>query len=197
MTTSEKSTRSQLSVSPTILPGRSYLSLVLEVPERIQRVVMDWRRDNGAEPGYPLHITVFMTELGEEPLRSAREFLRGLRADRGSWSEAKISLSGTGTFRPISDVVFLTISDGGDFLRRFHERCRSFRDSASPFLFHPHMTIAQNEDRRLLEAALYDFRHFRESFTVDRVSAYLSDSEGWSHLGDVRLASGSNREAGV
>ncbi len=195
MTTPEQPTSPRLSVSPTILPGRSYLSLVLEVPEHIQKVVMDWRRDNGADPGHPLHITVFMTELGEDPLRSAREFLRGLGADRGSPGEATISLSGTGTFRPISDVVFLTISDGDDFLRRFHDRCRAFRDSASPFLFHPHMTIAQNEDRRLLEAALYDFRHFHASFTVDRVSAYLSDAHGWSHLGEIRLAGRLPREA--
>ncbi|WP_085528690.1 2'-5' RNA ligase family protein [Kocuria massiliensis] len=185
MGASESPLSRAVSVSPTILPGKSYLSLILEVPDDVQDAVMNWRRQHGAAEGYPPHITVFISELGEKPYVEANRFLREMRSELRGRGPAEIALSGTGTFRPISDVVYLALARGSDFLNHLHEQCRRIRNSASPFMFHPHMTIVQNERRRLLEAAFRTFDAFEAHFTVHRACAFLSDEEGWTHLGNI------------
>lgn len=179
--------RGKIGVSPTILPGKSYLSLVLDVPACVHEDVMQWRSHHCSHPGHPLHITVFIAELGERPEESAERFLSEFEDLCLGLGPGRITLTGTGTFRPMSDVVFLSVGDGTEFLHELHNRCLKLLDSASPFLYHPHMTLTQNEGRRTLEAALADFRDFTATFPVTGLDAYIGDETGWRSLGRVDL----------
>ncbi|WP_129662294.1 2'-5' RNA ligase family protein [Rothia uropygialis] len=177
----------KISVSPTILPGHSYLSLVLDVPLQVHEDVIRWRSEHCTGTGVPLHITIFIAELGENPEEEATGFLSELREKCRGLAPGNLTLSGTGTFRPMSDVVFLSVGEGEDFLTDLHERCLSLRQSASPFLYHPHMTLTQNENRSTLEAALADFRDYRVTFPLRGMDAYIGEVSGWRPLGRINF----------
>lgn len=177
----------RVSPSPTIGHGRSYLSLVLDVPREVREDVTRWRDAHCTTHEASVHITVFITELGDRPEEKAELFLGKLRRLVGQFGTGTITLVGTGTFRPMSDVVFLSVGEGDQLLRSLHEQCLTLGDSASPFLYHPHMTLVQDEPRRTLESALADFRDYWATVPVHALKAYIGDVTGWRPAGTVPL----------
>ncbi|HPU13484.1 MAG TPA: 2'-5' RNA ligase family protein [Aeromicrobium sp.] len=92
-----------------------------------------------------------------------------------------IRLLGTGTFRPISPVVFVAISEGIAQIEMLAEGVRNAIEAPqAEFPFHPHVTVAHNVDDQALDLALRDLRDFECEFAVDAVHLYVDDPEtGW------------------
>lgn len=109
-------------------------------------------------------LDAFVTDL-ERVARSHPPFLMMLR--------------GTGTFRPVSPVVFVAVAQGIGQCEALQSDVRSHtveRDLEFPY--HPHVTIAHHVPDRNLEDAFEDMADFRAAFEVTGFDLYEQDTEG-------------------
>lgn len=90
-------------------------------------------------------------------------------------------LRGTATFRPISPVVFIAVSQGISYTEMLAKSVRSALEVDDPaFPFHPHVTIAHNLDDASLDRAYDELSGFECQFTVDHFALYQHDDvDGW------------------
>ena len=102
-----------------------------------------------------------------------------VRSVARDWEPFRVEINGTGTFRPVTPVVYLRIREGGEQCRALHEALHEEQlVSASPFAFHPHVTIAQAVDEEDLDRAQRLLRTYRAGFLVDRIGLYELDGNG-------------------
>lgn len=88
-------------------------------------------------------------------------------------------LSGTGTFRPVSPVVFVQVSSGIAQCEVLERAVRSGPvDRQLEFPYHPHVTVAHHVDDEALDRAFADLADFRCAFPVDSVELYHHDTDG-------------------
>jgi 2'-5' RNA ligase len=78
-------------------------------------------------------------------------------------------LSGTGTFRPVSPVVFVQVSQGSAIARRSSAPCalRAGRATDLDFPYHPHVTSPITSAEDALDAAFDELADFRCRFLGD------------------------------
>ena len=163
--------------SPTIRPGQVYAGVVIELPEPVGRELQDWRASFGDPASYavPAHITLMIAPRSE----SWEDVVERVRVVAREWEPFRVEINGTGTFRPVSPVVYLRIREGEEQCRALHEALHEERlVSASPFEFHPHVTIAQAVREEDLNRAQDMLRTYRAGFLVDRIGLYELDGEG-------------------
>lgn len=101
-----------------------------------------------------------------------------------------VHLRGTGSFRPVSSVVFVTVANG---ISDCELLARDVRVGAlrQPLLYpyHPHVTVAHNvADDRLDE--VYDgLSDFSARFVVDRLTLHRQEADGhWEPIRTFALA---------
>lgn len=99
----------------------------------------------------------------------------------GSLAPFSMQLRGTGTFRPVSPVVFVAVSLGISYTEMLADAVRTALNSPEPeFPFHPHVTVAHNLDDESLDRAFTDLRDFECEFTVSEFALYHhEDPHGW------------------
>lgn len=90
-------------------------------------------------------------------------------------------LRGTGTFRPVSPVVFVAVSQGISYTEMLASTVRRVLDVAEPqFPFHPHVTVAHKLDDALLDRAFDELHDFECEFVVDAFALYHHENgSGW------------------
>lgn len=101
----------------------------------------------------------------------------------------EVVLRGTGTFRPVSDVVYIQVAQGVSACETLETALR-----AGPvrreldFYYHPHVTVAHNVPVDKLDRAFEELADFHVSFTVDAIHLYeLGSDEVWRSTHDFRL----------
>lgn len=101
-------------------------------------------------------------------------------------------LRGTGTFRPVSPVVFIAVSQGISYTEMLAKCVRRALDAPEPeFPFHPHVTIAHNLDDASLDRAYDELGTFECQFSVDEFALYHHDDiAGWVPQHTFALGSG-------
>ncbi len=104
-----------------------------------------------------------------------------LRAAAAELRPFSVTLRGTGTFRPVSPVVFVAIAGGVESIEGVASAVHTKLDaSPAEFPFHPHVTVAHNIDDNALDRAHADLSDFECTFQVDSFELYLHESEaGW------------------
>lgn len=100
-------------------------------------------------------------------------------------------LRGTGTFRPVSPVVFIAVSQGIFGTEILAKALQSELDvPESDFLFHPHVTIAHNLTDDVLDRAYDELANFECVFQVTAFHLYLHEDEnGWTPRREFLLGS--------
>ncbi|MEJ7634168.1 2'-5' RNA ligase family protein [Aeromicrobium sp.] len=90
-------------------------------------------------------------------------------------------LRGTGTFRPVSPVVFIAVSQGISYTEMLAQCVRRALGASEPeFPFHPHVTIAHNLDDASLDQAYEELSSFECQFAVNEFALYHHlDGAGW------------------
>ncbi len=167
----------------------STIGVAIAVPEPWGSRLQDYRTDLGDKSalGIPTHITlmppvdVTATELPavEEHLARAAEQNSGF----------KIHLRGTGTFRPVSPVVFVVVVEGISACEQlaFSVRRGPLAQDLQ-FPYHPHVTVAHHLDDEALDQAFEDLSDFECAFAADRFSLYVhDDGSGWVPTRDFPL----------
>jgi 2'-5' RNA ligase len=119
----------------------------------------------------PTHITLLPpTPVAERDLEQVEEHLRKVaEAER----PFEIHLRGTGTFHPVSPVVFVSIALGISDCERVEGAVRSGPLSRElTFPYHPHVTVAHDLPREVLERAFDELAGFDVRFPVWGFSLY-------------------------
>ncbi|QGN56591.1 2'-5' RNA ligase family protein [Nostocoides sp. HKS02] len=119
----------------------------------------------------PTHVTLLPpTEVDDAQLASAVTHLEQVAEQGHSFS---MVLRGTGTFRPISPVVFVQVSGGlaeCEVLERAVRRGPLARDL--DFYYHPHVTVAHHVPEDSLDRAFQELADFECTFTVREFYLY-------------------------
>jgi 2'-5' RNA ligase len=106
-------------------------------------------------------------------------FLEHLLAVTASAEPFDMVLSGTGTFRPVSPVVFVQVSRGIPNCEALERAVRSGPvERLLDFPYHPHVTVAHHLDEPALDRAFESLADFRCAFRVASVELYHHDHDG-------------------
>jgi 2'-5' RNA ligase len=96
-------------------------------------------------------------------------------------SSFEVHLRGTGTFRPVSPVVFVDVVEGIGHLEQLAADVRSGPLVVEhTFPYHPHVTIAHDLPEAALEQAFVELERYDAAFDVDRMWLYVHNLKtGW------------------
>ncbi len=135
----------------------------------------------------PTHITLLPPVDVDEVL--VPEIVEHLAQVAAATAPYVVHLRGTGTFRPVSPVVFVGVVEGisaCELLATAVRRGPLAIDAAFPY--HPHVTVAHHLDADLLDRAFEEMGSFDCRFTVARFSLYVHrDGRGWVPTRDFPL----------
>ena len=157
------------------------VGVALAIPQPWARQLQDYRTSIGDTTAtqIPTHVTLVPpTELSEEEVSLVERHLAEAATEVESF---RIRLRGTGTFRPVSPVVFVTVAEGISQCEELAEMCRSGPlDIELIFPYHPHVTVAHHLDELTLDRAFDELADFECVFEADCFSLYAHDAdEGW------------------
>jgi 2'-5' RNA ligase len=164
------------------LPTVTTIGVAIAVPEPWGEQLQAYRQALGdvTASGIPTHITLVPPyELGPGDMPKVEQHLTEAAALNPTF---RVHLRGTGTFRPVSPVVFITVVEGISgceqlalSLRRGPLTC----DLQYPY--HPHVTIAHHLDDETLDRAFQEMADFECAFEVTGFSLYEHEAEtGWA-----------------
>jgi 2'-5' RNA ligase len=164
------------------------IGVVLSIPEPWTGQLQDYRTSIDPSAALvPTHITLLPpTELAEGDVVLVEEHLSKI-AESGSPFE--VHLRGTGTFRPVSPVVFISLVEGISQTEQLAAAVRSGPlDIPIEFPFHPHVTVAHHLGEATLDRAFTDLADFDCAFSVADFHLYVHDeAEGWRPTRDFVL----------
>ena len=163
--------------------------VAIAIPEPFGTQLRKKRADFGdpMASSVPSHVTLM------PPMELEREDLDGLCATLEAAAESlppfPMRLRGTGTFRPVSPVVFITVSQGISYTEMLAKAVRSRLGAEEPeFPFHPHVTVAHNLDDDSLDRAYDELSDFSCDFQVESFHLYLhTEADGWCPKREFRL----------
>ncbi|MFN8076650.1 MAG: 2'-5' RNA ligase family protein [Kineosporiaceae bacterium] len=125
----------------------------------------------------PTHITLLPpTSLPRRSLAQVRAHLAAVAATTRPF---RIGLRGTGTFRPVSPVVYVAVAAGAGSCDRLQRAVRSgplARELAFPY--HPHVTVAHDVVEDSLTLAEESLRDFEAGFGVEELWLYEHGADG-------------------
>jgi 2'-5' RNA ligase len=165
------------------------IGVAIAVPEPWGSRLQDYRTALGDETaaGIPTHITLVPpTEIGPGELPAVEQHLAQASATNAAF---RIHLRGTGTFRPVSPVVFVTVVEGISACEQLALAVRRGPLASDlQFPYHPHVTVAHHLDDESLDRAFGELADFDCAFEADRFSLYVHDAEtGWAPTRDFPL----------
>ncbi len=176
-------------LAPVVEPGSVTIGVALPIPEPAASFVKAAREGYGDPQAraIPTHITLLppavvsptMLDGIDAHLRQAASTVRPFR----------VALHGSGTFRPVSPVVFLVVNEGiagcealervirsGPLLRRRN------------FPYHPHVTLVHEIAEERMDAAFTEFAEYQFAFTAAEFTLYQQDTHHvWHPIRDYRL----------
>lgn len=155
------------------------VGVALQVPEPHASVLVGWRRRIGdPEAGkIPPHVTLLPpTDFEAEYLELVEKHLAEAAATVAPFT---MRLAGTGTFRPVSQVVFVQVSSGIAQCELLEEAVRRPPiERQVDFPYHPHVTVGHDVADQQLDAAYDGLRDFVAQFRVDAFRMYTQDPDG-------------------
>ena len=173
------------------------IGVSVAVPDPWGTDLQDYRVGLGdpTAAGIPTHVTLLPPiDVDESLMPEIHEHLADVAAFCRPFD---LRLRGTGTFRPVSPVVFVNVVEGiscCEVLASVVRRGPLAIDAQFPY--HPHVTVAHHLDEPLLDRAFEELGGFDCRFTVDHFSMYVHESHaGWTPVKDY-LLDGSVQDGG-
>jgi 2'-5' RNA ligase len=158
------------------------IGVAVAIPEPWASELQNYRTSVGDTMAatIPTHITLLPpTEVSEDELEKIETHLEDAAVDVRAF---EVHLRGTGTFRPVSPVVFVTLAEG---ISQCEQLAHAIRrgplavDLAYPY--HPHVTVAHDLADAQLDRAFDELGDFECQFDVDEFHLYVHDHErGWT-----------------
>ncbi|WP_120522141.1 2'-5' RNA ligase family protein [Arthrobacter celericrescens] len=157
--------------------GKPSVGVILGFPADIAAELQQWRASFGDPMAgvIPAHITLVTTT----PAHDWDATTRHVRSIAGRQAPFTVTISGTGSFRPVSPVVFLKVEDGFGECVSLHEQLQSGPlERDLPFPYHPHVTVAHDVAPENLDEAESVLKDYSATFPVASMGLYEHDSNG-------------------
>ena len=165
------------------------IGVAIAVPDPWGAQLQEYRTMLGdpSAVGIPSHITLMPPyEMGPGELEKIEEHLEDTARSRTPF---RVHLRGTGTFRPVSPVVFVTVVEGISGCEQLALGIRRGPLAADlQFPYHPHVTVAHHLDDARLDRAFFELADFECTFDARHFSLYVHDrDDGWVPTRDFAL----------
>lgn len=147
--------------------SRRDIGVAIGLPEPYTSELQGWRERLGDAFAHaiPPHVTLLPpTTLHTDDLDEVEEHLQGVAAEHEPFL---MHLRGSGTFRPISPVVFVPLAQGIGECERLESAVRSgplMREVSFPY--HPHVTVAHERPEQVLDLAYTELATYDARFRV-------------------------------
>ncbi|MEO7352251.1 MAG: 2'-5' RNA ligase family protein [Marmoricola sp.] len=157
------------------------IGVSVAVPEPWGPELQQYRIDAGDESArhIPSHITLLPPhEVTEGDIDAVIAHLEQVAGDMEPF---RVHLRGTGTFAPVSPVVFVGVVEG---ISQCEQLAAWVRQGPlvieRVFPYHPHVTVAHHLPENQLERAFTDLEQFDAAFDVSELWMYHhDDASGW------------------
>ncbi|HEX5496337.1 MAG TPA: 2'-5' RNA ligase family protein [Mycobacteriales bacterium] len=175
------------------------IGVAIGIPEPFASELRSWRRRAGDPQAelVPPHVTLLPpTEVAVGRIAAVEEHLGAVAGGHGPF---EMRLSGTGTFRPVSEVVFVVVSAGIAACELLERDVRSGPlDRRVAFPYHPHVTVAHGVPAVRLEAAYEGLGGYRAGFFVSVFTMFEQGTDGvWQRRRDFTLTGAAGRSVGA
>nr|WP_155073727.1 2'-5' RNA ligase family protein [Streptomyces taklimakanensis] len=132
-----------------------------------------------AAHGIPTHVTLLPpTEVDADRRPEIEEHLARVAAAGRTFP---MRLAGTGTFRPLSPVVFVRVVEGASECGRLQERVRAADGPLARelrFPYHPHVTVAHGIAEEAMDRAYEELADFEAAWTTTGFALYEQGEDG-------------------
>ena len=171
------------------------IGVAVAIPEPWATQLQDYRTSVGDTTAsmIPTHVTLVPpTEIDAADLPEVEKHLEEAAALAPRFA---VHLRGTGTFRPVSPVVFVTLVEG---ISQCEQLAKAVRrgplDVELQYPYHPHVTIAHHLEDDALDRAFAELADFECEFEVSGFHLYVhDDTEGWRPTRDFPLQGATRR----
>lgn len=153
------------------------LGVILGFPPEIAEELQRWRASFGDPMAtvIPAHITL-VTTTPTQDWEKARDHVREVARTQAPFM---VTIAGTGSFRPVSPVVFINVEEGFGACVELHEKLQTGPlERELPFAYHPHVTIAHDVAPESLDEAETVLKDYRATFPVVSMGLYEHDTDG-------------------
>ncbi|WP_328749865.1 2'-5' RNA ligase family protein [Streptomyces sp. NBC_00285] len=166
--------------------GTVTIGVSIAVPEPHGSLLQERRAGFGdaAAHGIPTHVTLLPPTVVEDTALPAIEAHLAEVATAGR--PFPMRLSGTGTFRPLSPVVFVQVAQGAEACTWLQKQVR---DASGPvarelqFPYHPHVTVAHGIDEAAMDRAFEELATFEAAWPCTGFALYEQGPDGvWRKL---------------
>ncbi|MCY0917483.1 MULTISPECIES: 2'-5' RNA ligase family protein [unclassified Streptomyces] len=174
--------------------GTVTLGVSIAVPEPYGSSLQELRVGFGdaAALGIPTHVTLVPpTEVDAERLPAIQAHLAEVAATFRAFA---MRLAGTGTFRPLSPVVFVRLVEGGAGCTRLQALLRDPDgpiDRELAFPYHPHVTVAHGISEEAMDLAFTTLSGYAADWLCEGFALYEQGSDGvWRKLREYPFGTG-------
>src|SRR3954465_15296881 len=173
------------------MPDRSPLTLgvAISVPPPWREELSDWRARVGAPGAGRVFPHVTLLPPTEVPAGTMPAIMEHLTETAACFPPFALHLSGTGTFRPVSEVVFVVVAAGIAQCEQLEAKVRSgplARETRFPY--HPHVTVAHDIPAAGLDRAYAGLADFEARFPVPGFTVFEQVAGGvWETRKDFVL----------
>jgi 2'-5' RNA ligase len=173
--------------------GTVTIGVSISVPEPHGTLLQQRRAGFGdaAAHGIPTHVTLLPpTEVDAAELPAIEVHLAEVAAHGRPFV---MRLSGTGTFRPVSPVVYVQVVEGAEACTWLQKQVR---DASGPvacelqFPYHPHVTVAHGIDEAAMDRAFEELADYEAEWSCTGFALYEQGADGvWRKLRDFVFGS--------
>ncbi|GGV03303.1 2'-5' RNA ligase family protein [Streptomyces spectabilis] len=166
--------------------GTVTIGVSIAVPEPHGSLLQELRAGFGdpAAHGIPTHVTLLPpTEVAAAAVPAVENHLVSVAA---AGRPFPMRLSGTGTFRPLSPVVFVQVVEGGSACSWLQERVRATSGPLArelQFPYHPHVTVAHGIADEAMDRAYEELADYEAEWPCTGFALYEQGADGvWRKL---------------
>ncbi|ACZ30016.1 Phosphoesterase HXTX [Xylanimonas cellulosilytica DSM 15894] len=160
-------------------PAQARIGISVAVPEPWATTLQEARTGFGDERAtlIPPHVTVVgPTVVDEAVMPAVWEHLEKVANETPVF---RLHLRGSGTFRPVSPVVFVNVVEGIAECEQLERAARSgILAQDSRFNYHPHVTVAHELPDAALDRAFTEMAGFDAAFDVTAIWQYEHGDDG-------------------
>jgi 2'-5' RNA ligase len=163
----------RLGAGPRTSPETAVLGVVVSLPEPWAELMVEWRSKCGDPQAslVPPHVTLLPPT--EVPVGDRVAISAHLARVAAAHAPFDMHLSGTGTFRPVSEVVFVAVARGMAECASIASDVRTGPLSRPlSFPYHPHVTVAHDVPADMLDMASTGLSDLRAEFRVDSFTEF-------------------------
>jgi 2'-5' RNA ligase len=174
------------------MPDLATVGVAIAIPKPHATVLTNWRRQVG-DPAADLiwpHVTLLPPT--PVPVAAMEEIHEHLEKAAAGGDPFLMHLSGTGTFRPTSPVVFIQIARGVSDCELLEKAIRQGPlERELEFPYHPHVTVAQEVGDAALDEAYDGLAGFVARFPVESFVLFSRDEDrSWQWRTEFTLGVG-------